>query len=106
MTVLKMIGRLLRLGILAVFLLYWLCFLGTSLVKLIEGGPSSVVAWYRNTATWITAVDGPPGTVRFIIHDFNWHTFLLAQFVYFAITLLLCFFEWRRMGKRSQGASF
>ena len=105
MTVLKIIGRFLRLGILAIFLLYWLLFLGSSAVKLMEGGPSSVVAWYRYNATWITAVDGPPGTVRFIIHDFTWHSFLLAQFVYLAVTFLLCLIEWRRIKQRSQKAS-
>lgn len=90
-SVFKTVVQLIRRGLLCLVLIYWACLIGNSVVKLIEGGPSRVIALYRYLGAWV--VSGTGGT--FVIHKFDWRQCLAIQFFYLAVTLALCFFEWR-----------
>jgi hypothetical protein len=82
---------LLRRFLLFWLLIYWVAFIGYTVAKYIEGGPRSVAAYY-----WYVACENRLEPCRM-----NWGAFLFAQVVYLAITLLLCFFEWRSLKART-----
>lgn len=93
--VFKMIPPVIRRGLLCLLLPYWATFIGYSVVKLIEGGPNEVMAWYKHLGTWVVAGKGPLGDgPTFFIHKFDWRQFLAIQIFCLAVTLVLCFFEW------------
>jgi hypothetical protein len=75
----KICYSLLGRGLLFLLLVYWVSFIGFSVVKLAEDGSGRVAAWYRYISTWVTSVDGPP--VAFVIHEWNWWQFLTAQVI-------------------------
>jgi hypothetical protein len=81
-----------RLVLLVLLLFYWVIFIGYTVSKYIEGGPARVAAYY-----WHIACEN-----RLEPCPMNWGAFWFAQGVYLAITLLLCFFEWRSWKARSQ----
>lgn len=81
MSILTTIFRFLRRGLLWLLLIYWAIFIGYTAVKLFRGGPSAVVVWYRHMA-------------RATFH-WNWGTFLAQHSAILAVTLALCFLEWR-----------
>jgi hypothetical protein len=62
-----------------------MAFIGNTIAKFIEGGLSRVAIYYWHIFCEFRQVPCP----------MNWGAFWFAQGVYLAITLLLCFFEWR-----------
>lgn len=87
MNFIKTIFRSLRRGLLWLMILYWLCFIGYTIMHLVRGGPGSVVAWYMH----ITHIDGVP-------FQWSWTAFLARQIGILAITLALVFLG-RRAGR-------
>ena len=83
---------LLRRFLLFWLLLYWVAFVGSTAGKLIQDGPARVVAYYRYTLC----------EYRLEPCQWSWRVFLTIQFTYLAITLLLCFFEWRSLRRRRE----
>jgi hypothetical protein len=81
----------LRRVLLFLLIFYWVIFIGYTVAKFIEGGPRSVAAYY-----WYIACEN-----RIEPCPMNWGAFWFAQGVYLAITLLLCFFEWRSLKART-----
>ena len=86
----RFILLLFRRVVLCVMLLYWVAFIGYSVAKFIQGGSERVVAYY-----WYTLCEN-----RLDPCQWSWRVFLTVQLSYLAITLPLCFFEWRSMRKR------
>jgi hypothetical protein len=76
---------LLRRFLLFWLLIYWVAFISYTIAKYIEGGLDKVATYY-----WYVACENRLGPC-----PRNWGAFWFAQGVYLAITLLLCFFEWR-----------
>jgi hypothetical protein len=79
-------------------LLYWAVFSGYTIVRLIEGGPGRVQAWYRHTSTWITATEGPSAT--FVVHELNQRQFWSIQAFYLAVTLFFAVFKLNQTKRR------
>jgi hypothetical protein len=90
MSLFKIILRLIRLALLLLFLFYWTIFIGYTVAKLIEGGPSEAVAYFR----YVVCEN------RLDPCQWSWGALLFAQSVYLVITLLLCFFEFRSWRKQ------
>jgi hypothetical protein len=99
MSLLKRIFIFLRRCILGLLLGYWGIFISYTVIKLFEGGPGRVVAWYKH-------IGQPPlqwnGTA-FVLHAWKWERFLTQQAVLVTITLLLCIFEWIASRTRKLG---
>jgi hypothetical protein len=91
MRLLRNILLFLRLCLLVLLLLYWAAFIGYTIAKFIEGGLGRVAAYY-----WHVACEN-----RLEPCSMNWGGFWFAQGAYLAITLLLCFFEWRSWRART-----
>jgi hypothetical protein len=79
MNLFKMILQLLRRGLVWLFVGYWVCFLGYTIMHLLTGGPGAVVIWYRH-------ISGVP------FHSWSWSAFLAGQIGILAITLAMFFF--------------
>jgi hypothetical protein len=91
MNILKTIGRFFRRSLLGILLGYWAIFIGYTVVKLIDGGPHRVLAWYMHLAG--TGIQWKGDSLVF--REWNWKEFIAVQAAYLAITLVVCFFEWR-----------
>jgi len=90
--VFKMALRLLLLGLAWFLTLYWGIFISYTTMHLVTGGPSAVVGWYKH-------ISGAP------FQHWSWGKFLAGQIAIFAITLALCYFEWRRLTQITPGTS-
>jgi hypothetical protein len=80
MRVLKIIFRLVRLGLIWLLAAYWVIFAGYTIRNLLTGGTRAVVAWYVH----ISSGNGLP-------FQWGWRGFLAQQLAVFAITLALWF---------------
>jgi hypothetical protein len=83
MNLFKMIFQLFRRGLVWLFIAYWVCFIGYTIMHLVTGGPGAVVIWYRH-------ISGVP------FHSWNWIAFLAGQIGILVITIVVYFF-----GRRS-----
>lgn len=101
MNTFKLILRWIRRGFLCLFVMYWVCFVCGTIVKLSEGGLTRTLAWYRYVGTWVVLGEESGNSVTFIIHDLSWRQFLAIQATCLAITMILVFFEWRRLKHKS-----
>jgi hypothetical protein len=81
MNLIKIILRLLRRSLIWLLIAYWIVFVSYTIMHLAAGGPGAVVVWYRH-------IGGMP-------FRWNWWMFLAGQMVVLAITVTLCFLEWR-----------
>jgi len=86
MSTIKTILLFLRRTLLFVLIAYWMGFIGFTIEKLAAGGLRAVVGFYIHIA-------GAP-------FEWNWKVFLAQQLTILAITLVLCFFEWRLLSAR------
>jgi len=82
----------LRRFLLLLLLLYWASFIGYTVAKFVGGGPGRVRSYYECLMCGSTL---DPCRL-------HWGAFCFAQGVYLAITLLLCFFEWRTLRAKKQ----
>jgi hypothetical protein len=92
MRLIKDVLLLFRRFLLLLLLFYWAAFIGYTVAKFIEGGLGRVASYYEYlTCEYIL------GLCRI-----NWRAFCFVQGFYLAITLLLCFFEWRTLRANKQ----
>jgi len=96
MSLFKRILIFLRLCILGLLLGYWAIFISCTVIKLIEGGPGRVVAWYKHIGQPPLQGDG----TALVLHAWKWEIFLTQQAVLLTLTLLLGAFEWRSSRNR------
>src|SRR5262249_46650379 len=84
----KVALRLLRRGLLALLIGYWLIFLLYTVERFVTGGSSAIAAWYMHISLRIV-----PRGDGWILEQWSWGKFLARQFVLFGITLVLCLVE-------------
>jgi hypothetical protein len=83
--------------LLVTLLFYWATFIGYTIAKYIEGGPNKVAAYYwTDYVTCMNNIEPCP---------MSWGAFWRDQGGILAITLLLCFFEWRSWRSRTPANS-
>ncbi len=103
MKLFRIILRLARRVLLSVLLVYWAIFIGNSAVRLVTGGPSRVAVWYQQTfRAPIISGECKGDTFTFFFPHWGWGLFWTRQCVLLAITLLMCFIEWRSLRNRGQ----
>jgi len=90
MSLIKIILRLIRRGLRWLLLIYWATFIGYRVAKVIVGGPSAVVGYYRRIFYMHAGMAQVAERSSWVF----WGPFLAAQVIYLGIALLLCF-EWK-----------
>jgi hypothetical protein len=97
MKALKTILHLVMQGFLMLLLFYWAIFAGNTLVRLFSGGPARVIAWYKH-------IDGSPiqwDQGALVLPVWDWRLFVARESMILAITLGLCYLEWRVLQKKT-----
>jgi len=85
----KVALRLLRRGLLALLIGYWLISLLYTVENFVTGCSGAVVAWYMHISLRMVL----RGDGSIILEQWSWGQFLARQFVLFGITLVLCLVE-------------
>ena len=85
----------LRRVVLSILILYWAIFVGYTVTKYFQGGLAWVTAWYAH-------ISGD------IFEPLNWKRFIIQQTFALTLTIMLSYFEWRRLrlADRARAARF